>query len=59
MPLAIERIAESLELGEGPHWDVDTQSLYFVNLMGKAIHRYVPATNTYTKAVIGQGKLLL
>ncbi|CAG9859543.1 unnamed protein product [Phyllotreta striolata] len=41
------------ELGEGPHWDAATQSLYFVDIFGKSIHKYVPATNKHTKAVIG------
>lgn len=52
--IVVERIGESVELGEGPHWDVDTQSLYFVSILDKSIHRYVPATNKYTKAVIGE-----
>lgn len=52
----VERIEEiaTTELGEGPHWDVDTQSLYFVDIFGKSIHRYVPATKKHTKAVIGE-----
>lgn len=45
---------ESAELGEGPHWDVDTQSLYYVDILGKSIHKYTPATKKYTKAVIGK-----
>lgn len=49
----IERITDSTELGEGPHWDEASQSLYFVDIFGKSIHRYVPATKKHTKAVIG------
>ncbi|RZC37252.1 SGL domain containing protein [Asbolus verrucosus] len=49
----VERIIDSVELGEGPHWDVESQSLYFVDIYGKAIHRYIPATKKHTKAVIG------
>lgn len=51
----VERIEEigTVELGEGPHWDAETQSLYFVDIFGKAIHKYVPATKKHTKAVIG------
>ncbi|CAG9833817.1 unnamed protein product [Diabrotica balteata] len=50
----VERLEEisTTELGEGPHWDVETQSLYFVDLFGQAIHRYVPATRQHTKAVL-------
>lgn len=54
MSAVVERIGESVQLGEGPHWDVDTQSLYFVDIFGKSVHRYVPATQKYTKAVIGK-----
>jgi sugar lactone lactonase YvrE len=31
-------------LGEGPHWDAATGQLYFVDLLGKGIHRYDPVT---------------
>ncbi|KAJ8918475.1 hypothetical protein NQ315_008172 [Exocentrus adspersus] len=41
---------EPLLLAEGPHWDSDTQSLYFVDLNGHGIHKYVPSTNEHTKA---------
>lgn len=54
MAPVIERVVESVELGEGPHWDAATQSLYFVDIFGKAIHRYVPKTKKHTKAVIGE-----
>lgn len=56
MTPTIEVITERVTLGEGPHWDVATQSLYYVDIFGQAIHRYVPATNTHTKAVIGKLK---
>ncbi|KAG5883046.1 hypothetical protein JTB14_010435 [Gonioctena quinquepunctata] len=47
------------ELGEGPHWDVESQSLYFIDIFGKSIHKYVPATDTHTKAVIGTNHVSL
>lgn len=52
----VERITEieTVELGEGPHWDAETQSLYFVDIFGKSIHKYVPATKKHTKAIIGK-----
>lgn len=52
----VERIEEigTTELGEGPHWDADTQSLYFVDIFGKSIHKYVPASKKHTKAIIGK-----
>jgi sugar lactone lactonase YvrE len=53
MPAKVEKITESVELGEGPHWDVATQSLYFVDIFGKAIYKYNPSAERLTKAVIG------
>ncbi|XP_019870755.2 regucalcin [Aethina tumida] len=53
MAPVVERVVPSIEIGEGPHWDANTQSLYYVDVFGKAIHRYVPATKKHTKAVIG------
>ncbi|KAJ8967886.1 hypothetical protein NQ314_002591 [Rhamnusium bicolor] len=49
----IERIVENCELAEGPHWDEETQALYFVDIPGKAIYKYVPATKKITKASTG------
>lgn len=54
MPPLVEPVVESVELGEGPHWDADTLSLYFVDIFGSAIHKYTPANNAHTKAVIGK-----
>ncbi len=36
------------ELGECPQWSVDEQALYFVDIKGKALHRYKPATGEHT-----------
>ncbi|KAI4464168.1 regucalcin [Holotrichia oblita] len=52
MPV-VERVADSCELGEGPHWDVDTQSLYYVDIFEHSIHKYTPSTKTHTKAIVG------
>lgn len=39
-------------LGEGPHWDVGSQSLYYIDIYGGTIHRYDYADNkTYTATV--------
>lgn len=32
--------------GEGPVWDVAEQALYFVDIVGKAVHRFDPAKGT-------------
>ncbi|XP_060518780.1 regucalcin-like [Cylas formicarius] len=51
----VERIPEipNVELGEGPHWDEKSQSLYFVDILGNTIHKYHPATKKHTQANIG------
>lgn len=49
----IERIAPKCTLGEGPHWDAATQSLYYVDVVKKTIHKYVPSTKKHTQVVVG------
>jgi sugar lactone lactonase YvrE len=36
------------ELGECPQWSVDEQALYFVDIKGKALHRFKPATGEHS-----------
>ncbi|XP_066253020.1 regucalcin-like [Euwallacea similis] len=52
----VEKIEEipPLILGESPHWDVKTQSLYFVDIPGKCIHKYTPSTRQHAKAPLDQ-----
>lgn len=52
----VARIKEipNIELGEGPHWDIQTQSLYFVDIFGKAVHKYIPASGKHYKAAVGK-----
>lgn len=38
-----------VQLGEGPRWDVATQALTFVDIIGQAIHRFTPATGTHER----------
>lgn len=49
----VSRVTPALELGEGPHWDPLTQSLYFVDLHQGKINRYYPKTKGYFSAIIG------
>jgi sugar lactone lactonase YvrE len=35
------------ELGECPVWSVEEQALYFVDIKGRALHRFVPATGVH------------
>jgi sugar lactone lactonase YvrE len=36
------------ELGEGPIWDVDTNTLVFVDIKGGAVHRFDPASGAHS-----------
>nr|XP_024214286.1 uncharacterized protein LOC106689058 isoform X2 [Halyomorpha halys] len=41
MVVTVEKVSvPPLVIGETPHWDIDTQSLYLVDVMGSAIVRY-------------------
>lgn len=55
----IERVVENCVFGEGPHWDAETKSLYFVDVFDKSICRYIPATHKITKAKIGSSVSLI
>lgn len=43
-------------LGEGPHWDVETQSLYYIDIYGNkaSINRYDYAENKTYGATVGK-----
>ena len=47
----IQRVAApKCLLGEGPIWDLEEQALYFVDILGKVVHRFHPqrgATRTW------------
>ncbi|KAF5301530.1 hypothetical protein FQR65_LT08834 [Abscondita terminalis] len=47
----VEQITElgTFQLAEGPHWDCKTQSLYFADIMGMSVHKYVPSTKKHTQ----------
>lgn len=49
MSVSVQKVTEPVLIGEGPHWDEDTQALYFVSIDEKAIHKYVPETGLHTK----------
>lgn len=59
MSFQIEKILDGLALGEGPHWDVETQTLYFVDSNNGTIHSYVPSTKQHAKAPLGKIKFML
>jgi L-arabinonolactonase len=41
-------------VGEGPVWDVAEQALYFIDIVGKAVHRYDPSTEQTRSWDVGQ-----
>jgi sugar lactone lactonase YvrE len=49
----VEQISTPVTLGEGPHWDHNAQALYYVDIKGSTIHKYVPTTNKETVVKIG------
>uniref|UniRef100_A0A182P695 Regucalcin n=1 Tax=Anopheles epiroticus TaxID=199890 RepID=A0A182P695_9DIPT len=51
----VEQLPSPLSvLGEGPHWDVERQSLYYNDIYGGSIHRYDYAENkTYNATIDG------
>ena len=46
MPLTVALDIRA-ELGECPIWDADQQALFFVDIKGRALHRYRPATDEH------------
>lgn len=54
MAPVVERIPEIpiSELGEGPHWDIDTQSLYLTDIVNNKIQKFNPSTGQYTFAIL-------
>lgn len=47
MAPVVEKVCPAAELGEGPHWDIPSQTLYYVDILGCKILRYVPATKEH------------
>ncbi|KAL5236844.1 hypothetical protein ACI65C_004254 [Semiaphis heraclei] len=52
MNSSIQRVSPPMELGEAPHWNPLTQSLYFVDVHRRKINKYHPETSCYTTAMI-------
>jgi sugar lactone lactonase YvrE len=45
-------VAPTAQLGEGPRWDAVTQTLLWVDIPGKLVHRYDPAPGTNTSQTV-------
>lgn len=53
--MKIERLSTvHCMVGEGPVWDVAEQALYFIDIVGKAVHRYDPGTERTRSWDVGQ-----
>lgn len=53
--MKIERIPTvHCMVGEGPLWDVAEQALYFIDIVGKVVHRYDPRTAQTRSWNVGQ-----
>jgi len=46
-------LATQCKLGEGPLWDVATQTLYFVDIRGRCYYRWSAATGALTRVDVG------
>lgn len=46
-------VTPSYLLGEAPHWDVATNSLYLVDILGHKLIKYDPATSLVTEVSTG------
>ena len=54
MAPVVEKVLDPVQLGEGPHWDTASQTLYYVDIEGKKLFKYVPATNEHTSVILGE-----
>lgn len=45
-------IKKQLKLGEGPHWDEETQSLYLTDIYDGSVLKYDPKTGSHTQAKV-------
>ncbi|XP_058797119.1 regucalcin-like isoform X2 [Phymastichus coffea] len=55
MSITIEKVVDAVELGEGPHWDVTSQKLYYVDINGQKIMRLDPTTGKVNYAYMKDG----
>ncbi|KAE8742989.1 regulacin-like (variant) [Frankliniella occidentalis] len=52
MAPVVAKVCEPVTLGEGPHWDAASKSLYYVDIEGKKLMKYVPATKERTAVTL-------
>lgn len=54
MAPVVEKVLDAVKLGEGPHWHAPSQTLYYVDIEGKKLIKYVPATKEHTSVTLGE-----
>nr|XP_053643285.1 regucalcin-like [Cherax quadricarinatus] len=55
----VEPVTDTIAFGEGPHWSVEEQALYFVDFFEQLVRRYHPETSTHTKLHIEGGPVTM
>ncbi|KAL1137640.1 hypothetical protein AAG570_009336, partial [Ranatra chinensis] len=50
----IKQISEPHLHGEGPHWSINEQALYYVDIARFTIHRYEPNNNNHTSLALNK-----
>lgn len=60
MSYKVEQLNAPLSvLGEGPHWDAETNDLYYIDIYGGTVNRYCMTEDKTYSATIGEDKGLL
>lgn len=54
MVVEVKPVAGPFVLGEGPHWDEESQYLYFVDIDGCLLCKYDPGTQSVAKCSLGK-----
>lgn len=49
----VEPIGEPVDLGEGPFWNAQQQTLYYVDILGASIHSYNAVTKEHHSVKLG------
>ncbi|KAK0164549.1 hypothetical protein PV328_003165 [Microctonus aethiopoides] len=55
VPIMLEQVSTPFYLAEGPHWDVEDNVLYFIDMFAQNIHCYHPETHEVTYAHLTGG----
>lgn len=49
----IEAVTEPIEIGEGPFWSAEQQTLYYVGMVDGSVHSYNTVTKEHHSVKIG------